>query len=248
MCTVIKVKRKITEDPADCLVLECKKRRKQLATDLLPATDAASSSPTHRIDSIKQILKYAGSAKNEVGHQALSRNCSRIFFPYFYINARHLCLFAKNEISERLIQLSANLKATVNNYIKNPKTPNKKSSKQDKLSMAKAETKSQRYVLLNKKRGIDSLDADTIEKITSQEGSIDKSELAINEYGDMNILDVVVSSYDTQEEAEKEKDSDASERIMCNGVELLKTKVFSNILISNSRIRQKSFKKENRTV
>ncbi len=92
--------------------------------------------------------------------------------------------------------------------------------------MVKAETKSQRYVLLNKKRGIDSLDADTIEKITSQEGSIDKSELAINEYGDMNILDVVVSSYDTQDEAEKEKDSDGSERIMCNGVELVKTKVF----------------------
>jgi hypothetical protein len=122
--------------------------------------------------------------------------------------------------------LSANLKATVDNYIKNPKTPNRKSSKQDKLSMVKAETKSQRYVLLNKKRGIDSLDADTIEKITSQEGSIDKSELAINEYGDMNILDVVVSSYDTQDEAEKEKDSDGSERIMCNGVELVKTKVF----------------------
>jgi len=122
--------------------------------------------------------------------------------------------------------LSANLKATVDNYIKNPKTPNRKSSKQDKLSMVKAETKSQRYVLLNKKRGIDSLDADTIEKITSQEGSIDKSELAINEYGDMNILDVVVSSYDTQDEAEKEKDFDGSERIMCNGVELVKTKVF----------------------
>ena len=92
MCTVIKVKRKITEDPADCLVLECKKRRKQLATDLLPA--ATASSPTNRIDSIKQILKYAGSAKNEVGHQFLSQNGRRIFFfLYFYIDASHLCLF-----------------------------------------------------------------------------------------------------------------------------------------------------------
>ena len=73
MCTVIKVKRKITEDPVDCLILELssKKRRKQLVQpdnqQQQPSTNSASASPTNRIDSIKQILKYAGSAKNEVG-------------------------------------------------------------------------------------------------------------------------------------------------------------------------------------
>ena len=47
MVTIIKVKRKINEDPADCLIIECKKKK----------TDS---------DSIKQILKYAGTAKTEV--------------------------------------------------------------------------------------------------------------------------------------------------------------------------------------
>jgi len=124
-----------------------------------------------------------------------------------------------------LIQLSANLKSTIDNFIKNPKTPNKKTpnSKQAKLNLSKAETKSHRYVLLNKKRGIDSLDSDTIEKITSQEGSIDKTELAINEYGDMNILDVVVSD-ECSEESEEGK-TENEEKIMCNGVELVKKKV-----------------------
>ena len=27
MCTIIKVKRKITDDPVDCLILECKKKK-----------------------------------------------------------------------------------------------------------------------------------------------------------------------------------------------------------------------------
>ena len=50
MCTIIKVKRKISEDPADCLIFECKKKK----------LDAGSN------ESIKAILKYAGTATSEV--------------------------------------------------------------------------------------------------------------------------------------------------------------------------------------
>ena len=50
MCTIIKVKRKLTEDPADCLILECKKKK----------IDSIN------VESIKQVLKYFGSANNEV--------------------------------------------------------------------------------------------------------------------------------------------------------------------------------------
>lgn len=72
MCTVIKVKRKITDDPVDCLILECKKRKKlqsnfdTLAESLNEPQSESQDNKMNRIDSIKQILKYAGSAKNEV--------------------------------------------------------------------------------------------------------------------------------------------------------------------------------------
>jgi hypothetical protein len=92
MCTIIKVKRKITDDPVDCLILECKKKRifidqgndlittpkpsssvsatTEGSTDDVTALKTAESNSfvfnENRIDSIKQILKYAGSAKNEV--------------------------------------------------------------------------------------------------------------------------------------------------------------------------------------
>jgi hypothetical protein len=61
MCTIIKVKRKITEDPAECLIIECK-RKKILQND----DQNGLKNAQEKIDSIKQILKYAGSAKNEV--------------------------------------------------------------------------------------------------------------------------------------------------------------------------------------
>ena len=79
MCTVIKVKRKITDDPVDCLILECKRKKFMLETKtaatesqeepLQPNEEQIKFSfdtEKNRIDSIKQILKYAGSAKNEV--------------------------------------------------------------------------------------------------------------------------------------------------------------------------------------
>lgn len=51
MCTIIKVKRKINEDPAECLIVESKKKK---------------TSGEAEGEEFKQILKYAGSARNEV--------------------------------------------------------------------------------------------------------------------------------------------------------------------------------------
>ena len=65
MCTVIKVNRKITDDPADCLILECKKRKKNLLIQTEDLEDTKENEE-NRLESIKQILKYAGSAKNDV--------------------------------------------------------------------------------------------------------------------------------------------------------------------------------------
>lgn len=73
MCTVIKVKRKITEDPVECLIIECKKKKTK--TTILeedgnentadkngnePSNDSSTAS------TIKQILKYVGSASKDV--------------------------------------------------------------------------------------------------------------------------------------------------------------------------------------
>jgi hypothetical protein len=78
MCTIIKVKRKITDDPVDCLILECKKKKfmpqfaeeKNESNKKITENDddnkIIQENEKDRIDSIKQILKYAGSAKNEV--------------------------------------------------------------------------------------------------------------------------------------------------------------------------------------
>ncbi|RNA33692.1 putative RNA polymerase II nuclear localization SLC7A6OS [Brachionus plicatilis] len=52
MCTIIKVKRKITEDPLECLILECKKKK-------------IYDTRTEKQKIFKQILKYGGSANSE---------------------------------------------------------------------------------------------------------------------------------------------------------------------------------------
>ena len=85
MCTIIRVKRKITEDPVDCLIIECKRNKlingKSLGeidqaidkTQLNEQESLESSKSSHKIsngtsakESIKEVLKYAGSAKTEV--------------------------------------------------------------------------------------------------------------------------------------------------------------------------------------
>lgn len=67
MCTIVKVKRKITDDPVDCLIIECKKKK------LLTNDTAESTNSRDADESIKQILKYIGSASNEVRLTFLKR-------------------------------------------------------------------------------------------------------------------------------------------------------------------------------
>lgn len=52
MCTVVKVKRKTTEDPLECLILECKKKK-------------INDTITGKKCVFKQILKYGGCANSE---------------------------------------------------------------------------------------------------------------------------------------------------------------------------------------
>ena len=83
MCTIIRVKRKITEDPVDCLVIECKRNKllSGLVTQIDQMSSVAAPVPTnapvqngHTQNSdlnedskaIKEVLKYAGSAQTEV--------------------------------------------------------------------------------------------------------------------------------------------------------------------------------------
>jgi hypothetical protein len=53
MYTIIKVKRKLSDDPAECLIIESKKKKIDLKDD-------------ENFLFQKEILKYAGSASNEV--------------------------------------------------------------------------------------------------------------------------------------------------------------------------------------
>ena len=71
-CTIIKVKRKITEDPVECLIIECKKKKTK--TTILEEegneNTATKNGNDETVDStastIKQILKYVGSASKDV--------------------------------------------------------------------------------------------------------------------------------------------------------------------------------------
>ena len=65
-CTIIKVKRKINEDPVDCLIIECKKKKLIDSGAPVESGLVTSSSTADVVESIKEILKYAGSASNEV--------------------------------------------------------------------------------------------------------------------------------------------------------------------------------------
>ncbi len=62
MCTILKVKRKIDENPVDRLVIECKKQKINLTND----DKSDSSQPTSA--SIKQIFQYFGTAQTEVSY------------------------------------------------------------------------------------------------------------------------------------------------------------------------------------
>lgn len=79
-CTIIKVKRKINEDPVDCLIIECKKKKLidsgLFGPDVVrpeSSSSRSSSSNADVVESIKEILKYAGSASNEVSWSRIGR-------------------------------------------------------------------------------------------------------------------------------------------------------------------------------
>lgn len=87
MCTILRVKRKITEDPVDCLIIECKRNKllnevksnidldddqkenntlekKRNAKIIQELDDDAS--PHLNGQKIKEVFKYVGSAQTEV--------------------------------------------------------------------------------------------------------------------------------------------------------------------------------------
>lgn len=210
MCTIIKVKRKITDDPVDCLIIECKK--KKFLNESLPESEENTRATTtlakeenksdkfefksNRIDSIKQILKYAGSAKSE------------------------------NEISAKLIEISSKYKHS--NRQKDVKTLVTSSQQATKTNESKRELKTNRYVLLNKKRGIENTAPtnDSTESVTQPK---------LVHLKNINIIDVISSEYVNQDETHQAASTSTTtttsatsqtktERVTCNGVEMIREK------------------------
>jgi hypothetical protein len=89
MCTILRVKRKITEDPVDCLIIECKRNKlfNGSKTNVAAAADDDDDQKENKIESvnaniikeldgddktplnklkIKEVFKYVGSAQTEV--------------------------------------------------------------------------------------------------------------------------------------------------------------------------------------
>ena len=87
MCTILRVKRKITEDPVDCLIIECKRNKLLNGSKTNVAIDADDDQKENQIESvnaniikeldgddktsvnklkIKEVFKYVGSAQTEV--------------------------------------------------------------------------------------------------------------------------------------------------------------------------------------
>ena len=222
MCTIIRVKRKITEDPVDCLIIECKKNK-------LIKSDLNSSIPNEQNDEIKsqslinndtnvnikekskdqesitQILKYAGSAKNE------------------------------SEIQEKINEF--NLKSE-----RPTRTKRTKQTKQANGTPAtpNPESKTFNYVLLNKKRGLDTTDETNSQEINGEPEAKKKSskdsgkKLKTLNFDEVNIIDVISKEYFDESEASdvsknldknKKATNDSPSRITCNGVELIREKV-----------------------
>jgi hypothetical protein len=71
MCTIVKVKRKVTDEPPDRLIIECKKKRLDLVeSSHAPISDKPSDannvSVEKKEDIVKQVLRYVASSENEV--------------------------------------------------------------------------------------------------------------------------------------------------------------------------------------
>lgn len=210
MVTIIKVKRKIDDDPVECLIIESKKKK----------IDSVDN------ESINYILKYAGTAKSEVFNKKwlFSNN----------LNIELIFVF-KNDIPYKINELNKQIR-TKNDIQAEYKLPRAKRlknviNKQTAIDDAKNDNKSQRYILLNKKRGLD------------------------EQNEDVNIIDVISSDYldDLDKEKEKEDEIETSKKvrsglsdhlrfvrnqllfsnkdddeISCNGVPLIKEKSNKN--------------------
>ena len=214
MCTIIKVKRKICDDPAECLIIECKKKKINL-----------DSNESDSFDSIKQILKYAGSAKSE------------------------------KEIPAKILELNSKLESDT--VEKGTKTQNKvKETTSNKVT--KEPLKPSNYVMISKKRGLESDDFDSNEnnKKESSSTSSDESDnslktdgtskklkqsTTINNLSNVNIIDVISSEYFKEENKENEKEDlskqtsgrqNNSEKIACNGVEMIREKIVDPLATS----------------
>lgn len=237
-CTIIKVKRKINEDPVDCLILECKKKKlidlgsvDSTNGGLLTSGSAASDAGV--VESIKEILKYAGSASNE------------------------------DEVSARLIEINSKTKDSLPKIAaKQPILKHSNSAKGGKKDVAKPQAakenepvavpaKTLKYVLTNKKRGyensismsmdqskddsvpsgpadatIEEADAVAASKAAETRKKSRKNSILLDNF---NIIDVVASDYfcqdDQEPEPESQKPAAEGEQITCNNVVLIREKV-----------------------
>ena len=61
MCTIIKVKRKITDDPVDCLILECKK--KKIFIDDLETSQETSATTSKSVQEENVVTKETTTEK-----------------------------------------------------------------------------------------------------------------------------------------------------------------------------------------
>ena len=61
MCTIVKVKRKTSDEPPDCLIIKCKKKKLESVDESTDAKVAANEA-----DLVKQVFRYMGSSENEV--------------------------------------------------------------------------------------------------------------------------------------------------------------------------------------
>ena len=68
MCTIVKVKRKTTDEAPECLIFQCKKKKLNSELDKSdPSMNGVESVVNgNNSDSFKQVFRYAGTGENDV--------------------------------------------------------------------------------------------------------------------------------------------------------------------------------------
>jgi hypothetical protein len=211
MYTIVRVKRKTTEDPVNCLIIECKRNKLEAIDDTInnksdtlqndetprPVNGTTTASIMTNEDSVKEILKYAGSAHNEAE-----------------VSAKIIEFKTKFEKSTRIIK-----KTTKRLEPKLKQQSNKSAGAAENLAK---ETKSLNYVLVDKKRAFNASDT------KYHEISQSKKLKALDEF---NIIDIISSEY-TQTTPTLEKTMASPSKISCNGIEMIREKVASSSSVS----------------